>query len=198
AADCADSCQVRAGTGSSDGTTVLRVAARSVRSAGEMSGVGEATTARAPAAGRDRAGSPVASAGPAAIWPVFGALMLGFLLAALDQTIVATALPTIVRELGGLYHLSWVVTAYLLASTASTPLWGKLGDLHGRKRLFQIGIVLFLIGSGLCGLSQGLAQLIGFRAVQGLGAGGLFVTAQAIVADVVPPRERGRYQGMLG
>ncbi len=143
-------------------------------------------------------GSAIASPAPAEVWPVFGALMLGFLLAALDQTIVATALPTIVRELGGLYQLSWVVTAYLLAATASTPLWGKLGDLYGRKRIFQMVIGLFLFGSGLCGVSQNLAQLIGFRAVQGLGAGGLFVTAQAIVADIVPPRERGRYQGVLG
>src|SRR5262249_35940111 len=139
-----------------------------------------------------------ASSGLGKRWPVFGALMLGFLLAALDQTIVATALPTIVRELGGLYQLAWVVTAYLLASTASTPIWGKLGDLYGRKRMFQLVIGLFLVGSGLCGLSQSLPQLVGFRALQGLGAGGLFVTAQAIVADLVPPRERGRYQGLLG
>src|SRR5215210_4885454 len=151
-----------------------------------------------PLQGSDPPGAPVASPGPAGVWPVFGALMLGFLLAALDQTIVATALPTIVRDLGDLYNLSWVVTAYLLASTACTPLWGKLGDLHGRKRIFQTVIVLFLFGSVLCGLSQSLAQLIGFRAVQGLGAGGLFVTAQALVADIVPPRERGRYQGLLG
>src|SRR5882762_10790604 len=120
------------------------------------------------------------------------------LLAALDQTIVATALPRIVSDLGGLEHLSWVVTSYLLASTASTPLWGKLGDLYGRRRLFQICIVIFLIGSALAGLSQNMIQLIAFRAVQGLGGGGLMVLAQAIVGDVVPPRERGRYQGIFG
>ncbi|MEX1004722.1 MAG: MDR family MFS transporter [Acidimicrobiia bacterium] len=129
---------------------------------------------------------------------IFGGLMLGMALAALDQTIVATALPTITGELGGLEHLSWVVTAYLLAATVSTPLYGKLGDLYGRKRLFQIAIVIFLIGSVLSGLSQNMIQLIAFRAVQGLGGGGLMVLAQAIVADVVSPRERGRYQGYFG
>jgi EmrB/QacA subfamily drug resistance transporter len=131
-------------------------------------------------------------------WLIIGALLVGMLLAALDQTIVATALPTIVSDLGGLSHLSWVVTAYLLASTASTPLWGKLGDLYGRKRLFQLSIVIFLIGSALAGLSANMTQLIAFRAVQGLGGGGLMVLAQAIVGDVVPPRDRGRYQGVFG
>src|SRR3546814_7792502 len=115
-------------------------------------------------------------------------------LASLDQTIVATALPTITGELGGLDHLSWVVTSYLLASTVSTPLYGKLGDLYGRKRLFQISIVIFLAGSILSGLAQDMGQLIAFRAVQGLGGGGLIVLAQAIIADVVSPRERGRYR----
>ncbi|MEV5526918.1 MDR family MFS transporter [Streptomyces prunicolor] len=127
-----------------------------------------------------------------------GALLLGLLLAALDQTIVSTALPTIVSDLGGLEHLSWVVTAYLLASTAATPLWGKLGDQYGRKRLFQIAIVIFLIGSALCGAAQNMPQLIGFRALQGLGGGGLIVLSMAIVGDVVSPRERGRYQGLFG
>ncbi|GAA3991387.1 MFS transporter [Streptomyces plumbiresistens] len=127
-----------------------------------------------------------------------GALLLGMLLAALDQTIVSTALPTIVSELGGLEHLSWVVTAYLLASTAATPLWGKLGDQYGRKRLFQIAIVIFLIGSALCGAAQDMTQLIAFRALQGLGGGGLMVLSMAIVGDLVPPRERGRYQGLFG
>ncbi|MFI6929413.1 DHA2 family efflux MFS transporter permease subunit [Streptomyces sp. NPDC050287] len=120
------------------------------------------------------------------------------LLAALDQTIVSTALPTIVSELGGLDHLSWVVTAYLLASTAATPLWGKLGDQYGRKRLFQIAIVIFLVGSALCGAAQNMPQLIGFRALQGAGGGGLMVLSMAIVGDLVPPRERGRYQGLFG
>jgi EmrB/QacA subfamily drug resistance transporter len=132
------------------------------------------------------------------LYVILGALMLAMLLAALDQTIVSTALPTIVSDLGGLNHLSWVVTAYLLASTASTPLWGKLGDQYGRKRLFQASIVLFLIGSALCGLSQDMTELIGFRGLQGLGGGGLMVLVVAIVGDVVPPRERGRYQGLFG
>ncbi|HEY1977694.1 MAG TPA: MFS transporter [Candidatus Baltobacteraceae bacterium] len=129
---------------------------------------------------------------------IFGALLLGMLLAALDQTIVSTALPTIARDLGGLDQLSWVVTGYLLASTVSTPLWGKLGDLLGRKAIFQSCIVIFLIGSALCGLSHNILELILFRALQGLGGGGLMVTAQAIIADVVSPRERGRYQGVFG
>ncbi|MFJ7422544.1 DHA2 family efflux MFS transporter permease subunit [Streptomyces uncialis] len=127
-----------------------------------------------------------------------GALLLGMLLASLDQTIVSTALPTIVSDLGGLDHLSWVVTAYLLASTAATPLWGKLGDQYGRKRLFQTAVVIFLIGSALCGIAQNMPQLIGFRALQGLGGGGLMVLSMAIVGDLVPPRERGRYQGLFG
>ncbi|WP_129309393.1 MDR family MFS transporter [Streptomyces sp. L2] len=127
-----------------------------------------------------------------------GALLLGLLLAALDQTIVSTALPTIVSDLGGLEHLSWVVTAYLLASTAATPLWGKLGDQYGRKRLFQTAIVIFLIGSALCGAAQNMPQLIAFRALQGLGGGGLMVLSMAIVGDIVPPRDRGRYQGLFG
>ncbi|WP_327119060.1 MDR family MFS transporter [Streptomyces sp. NBC_01341] len=127
-----------------------------------------------------------------------GALLLGLLLAALDQTIVSTALPTIVSELGGLEHLSWVVTAYILAATAATPLWGKLGDQYGRKKLFLTAIVIFLIGSALCGVARNLPQLIGFRAVQGLGGGGLIVLSTAIVGDIVAPRERGKYQGLFG
>ncbi|MEU5645237.1 MDR family MFS transporter [Streptomyces milbemycinicus] len=127
-----------------------------------------------------------------------GALLLGMLISALDQTIVSTALPTIVSDLGGMSHLSWVVTAYLLASTAATPLWGKLGDQYGRKRLFQAAIVIFLIGSALCGLAQNMSQLIAFRALQGLGGGGLMVLSMAIVGDIVPPRDRGRYQGLFG
>lgn len=129
---------------------------------------------------------------------IFGALALGMLLASLDQTIVATALPTIVGDLGGLDQLSWVVTAYLLTSTVSTPLWGKLGDLYGRKRLFEAAILIFLIGSALAGLSRNMPELIGFRALQGFGGGGLIVTAQALVGDVVSPRERGKYQGVFG
>ena len=133
-----------------------------------------------------------------ALTTVFAALMLGMFLAALDQTIVATALPTIVGDLGGLNHLSWVVTAYLLASTVSTPIYGKLGDMYGRKPVFQAAILIFLAGSMLAGLSQTMGQLIAFRAIQGVGAGGLIVSAQAIIADIVPPRERGRYMGLIG
>ncbi len=129
---------------------------------------------------------------------IFGALMLVLLLASLDQTIVSTALPTIVGDLGGIQHLSWVVTAYLLASTISAPLYGKLGDLYGRKVVLQTAIVIFLIGSALCGLSQDMTQLIVFRALQGLGGGGLIVTSIAVVGDIIPPRERGKYQGFFG
>ncbi len=129
---------------------------------------------------------------------IYAALAMGMLLAALDQTIVSTALPTIVGDLGGLNHYSWVVTAYLLASTISQPIYGKLGDLYGRKRIFQAAIGIFLAGSALCGISQNMLELTGFRGLQGLGAGGLMVTALAIIGDVVPPRERGRYQGYMG
>ncbi len=124
--------------------------------------------------------------------------MLVLLLAALDSTIVATALPTIVGDLGGLERLSWVTSAYLLAQTAVTPLYGKLGDQLGRKRVLQSAIVLFLVGSGLCGLAGSMTELIAFRAVQGLGAGGLIVLVQSTVGDIVSPRERGRYQGLFG
>lgn len=129
---------------------------------------------------------------------IFSGLMLGMLLAALDGTIVATALPTIVGELGGIDQLAWVVTAYLLTTTVSTPVYGKLGDLLGRKRLFQVAIAVFTVGSALCGVAGSMGALIAFRAVQGLGAGGLIVLGQAIIADVVTPRERGRYQGYFG
>jgi EmrB/QacA subfamily drug resistance transporter len=129
---------------------------------------------------------------------IIGALMLGMLLAALDQTIVSTALPTIVGDLKGGSHIAWVITAYLLATTVSTPLWGKLGDQYGRKIFFQAAIVIFLVGSILAGLSTSMIELIAFRAVQGLGSGGLMVGAQAIVGDIVSPRERGRYVGLFG
>src|SRR5260221_8041114 len=125
-------------------------------------------------------------------------LLLGMLLAALDQTIVATALPTIAGDLHSLSKLSWIVTAYLLALTVSTPLWGKLGDLYGRKTYFQAAIVIFLIGSVLAGVSQTITELIIFRAIQGIGGGGLMVGAQTIIGDIVPPRDRGRYQGFFG
>jgi EmrB/QacA subfamily drug resistance transporter len=126
------------------------------------------------------------------------ALLLVLLLASLDQTIVSTALPTIVGDLGGLSHLSWVVTAYLLASTVVTPLYGKLGDLYGRKVMLRVAIGLFLVGSALCGLSQSMTELIAFRAVQGLGGGGLIVTTMAAVGDIIAPRDRGKYQGLFG
>jgi EmrB/QacA subfamily drug resistance transporter len=129
---------------------------------------------------------------------VISALMLTMLLAALDQTIVSTALPTIVDEFGGVNHLSWVVTSYLLAITIVTPLYGKLGDLYGRKVVLQGALILFLIGSALCGLAEGMTELIAFRAIQGLGGGGLLVSAQAAIGDVVSPRERGRYLGLFG
>ena len=129
---------------------------------------------------------------------VISGLMLVMLLASLDQTIVSTALPTIVGDLGGLEHLSWVVTAYLLARTAVTPLYGKLGDLYGRKIVLQGALVLFLVGSALCGLAQGMAELIVFRAIQGLGGGGLMVTAQAVIGDVVAAARARPVQGLFG
>ena len=134
----------------------------------------------------------------ASVRVVFAGLMLVMLMASLDQTIVATALPTIVGDLGGLTQLSWVVTAYLLAQTVVTPLYGKLGDMLGRKVVLQFALVLFLIGSALCGLSQNMTQLILFRGLQGLGGGGLMVSTMAAIGDVVSPRERGRYQGYFG
>src|SRR3954462_3383657 len=127
----------------------------------------------------------------------FAGLLLAMLLASLDQTIVATALPTIVRDLGGLDQLSWVVTAYLLGATVSMPLWGRASDLYGRKALFMAAIAVFLTGSALSGASGSLGQLVAFRALQGLGAGGLMTLAMAIVGDIVAPRERGRYQGYI-
>ncbi|BBH67248.1 MFS transporter [Actinoplanes sp. OR16] len=129
---------------------------------------------------------------------VFVAILLGMLLAALDQTIVSTALPTIVADLGGAGHMSWVVTAYLLAETIATVLAGKFGDLFGRKVVFQISALVFVIGSALCGLVQDMLMLVGARVIQGVGAGGLMVTAMALIADVIPLRERGKYQGALG
>lgn len=125
------------------------------------------------------------------------ALMVTMMLAMLDNMIVGTAMPTIVGELGGLEHLSWVVTSYTLATAASTPIWGKVGDMYGRKGAFLSSIVLFLTGSALSGMAQDMGQLIAFRAVQGLGAGGLMVGVMAIIGDLVPPRERGKYQGMM-
>src|SRR6476619_5557085 len=125
-------------------------------------------------------------------------ILLGMLLSALDQTIVATALPTIVGDLGGAGHMSWVVTAYMLAETISTVLAGKFGDLFGRKRVFQLSVLIFIVGSFFCGMAWDMTTLIAFRAVQGIGAGGLAVTATALIGEVIPLRERGKYQGALG
>ncbi|MGW0082084.1 MDR family MFS transporter [Streptomyces sp. NPDC003393] len=145
---------------------------------------------------------PETETGPAGKQPksvrvVLLALMIAMMLAMLDNMIVGTAMPTIVGELGGLQHLSWVVTAYTLATAAATPLWGKLGDMYGRKGAFLTSIVIFLVGSALSGMAQNMGELIGFRAIQGLGAGGLMVGVMAIIGDLIPPRERGKYQGMM-
>ncbi|WP_241845304.1 MDR family MFS transporter [Streptomyces silvensis] len=134
---------------------------------------------------------------PRSVRVVIFALMVAILLAMLDNMIVAPAMPTIVGDLGGLEHLSWVVTAYTLATAASTPIWGKVGDMYGRKGAFLSSIVVFLVGSALSGLAQDMGQLIAFRAVQGLGAGGLMVGVMAIIGELVPPRERGKYMGMM-
>jgi EmrB/QacA subfamily drug resistance transporter len=158
---------------------------------------------RSPADQPAAVGAAPAEAGPQyfshrQILVILSGVMAGMLLFALDQGIVGTALPRIVSELGGLDKLSWVVTAYLLTSTASTPLWGKISDLYGRRRIFQVAIAIFLLGSALSGLSQNMTELIAFRALQGAGGGGLFAIALSIIGDVIPPRERGRYQGYFG
>jgi EmrB/QacA subfamily drug resistance transporter len=150
------------------------------------------------AASASVAAFPSAAVGRPRLRLIFAGLLLVMLLAALDQTIVATALPTIVGDLGGLSHISWVTSAFLLGQTAVTPIYGKLGDLYGRKRILQSAVILFLVGSALCGQAGGMTELIAFRAIQGLGAGGLIVLTQAVVGDVVPPRERGKYQGLFG
>src|ERR1700752_3641761 len=149
------------------------------------------------------AATPDVESGSALISPrrrnfVFLAIMLGMLMAALDQTIVATALPTIVADLGDAGHQSWVVTSYLLASTIITALAGRLGDLFGRKRVFQAAVTIFVVGSALCGISQSMAMLVGARALQGLGGGAITVTATALIGEIIPLRDRGRYQGALG
>lgn len=167
-----------------------------------------AVTSETPVADHPGTGTPPPSSAPAPDTPVevsrqrmnlvFVAVALGMLLAALDQTIVSTALPTIVGDLGGAGHLSWVITGYLLAETVATALVGKFGDLFGRKAMFLVSVVVFLVGSFFCGFATSMTWLIGWRAVQGLGAGGLMVTASALIADVIPLRERGRYQGAMG
>src|SRR6266851_2801528 len=132
------------------------------------------------------------------ILAIYSGLMVTLLLAALDQTIVATALPRIVSDLGGITQYSWVFTAYMLATTVTVPLYGKLGDVYGRRPLFLAAISIFLVGSALCGAAHGMTQLVLFRAIQGLGAGGLFPLALATIGNIVPPRDRGRYQGLIG
>ncbi|HEV2529980.1 MAG TPA: MDR family MFS transporter [Thermomicrobiales bacterium] len=132
------------------------------------------------------------------IMKVMAGILAGVFLGALDQSVVGTALPRITSELGGLNHLSWVVTAYLLTSTAVTPLWGKISDLYGRRLIFQISIGIFIIGSLLCGVAQDMFQLIVFRAIQGIGGGGLFALGLAIIGDIIPPRDRGKYGGLFG
>ncbi|WEH36738.1 MFS transporter [Streptomyces sp. AM 4-1-1] len=177
------------------------------RPAGADGGPGPGTsaaTAPAPAAGPRTAPppgappAPIVELGPRQVRMIFLGLMLTLLLAALDQMIVATALPKIVGELHGLEKMSWAVTAYLLASTIGLPIYGKLGDLFGRKGVFQFAIIVFVIGSALAGWSRTMNELIAFRAVQGVGGGGLMIGVQAIIADVVPPRERGRFMGLIG
>jgi EmrB/QacA subfamily drug resistance transporter len=163
-----------------------------------MASATPASSGGAPPPGAKEGNGVLPDLGRRRILVIIGALMLGMLLAALDQTIVSTALPTIVGDLKGGSHIAWVVTAYLLATTVSTPVWGKLGDQYGRKIFFQAAIVIFLIGSVLSGLSNSMVMLIAFRAVQGLGSGGLMVGAQAIVGDIVSPRERGKYMGFFG
>ena len=148
------------------------------------------------AAGAASSAVPVTAA-PTRLWVVMGGALLAMVLAALDQNIVNTALPRMVGDLGGMDHLSWVVTAFMLTSTATTPLYGKMSDLYGRRTLFFVAIITFLAGSLLCGAAQSMGQLIAFRALQGLGAGGLLTLAQAAIGDVVSPRERPRYQGLF-
>jgi EmrB/QacA subfamily drug resistance transporter len=132
------------------------------------------------------------------ILAIYSGLMVTLLLAALDQTIVSTALPRIVGDLGGLTQYSWVFTAYLLATTVTVPIYGKLGDVYGRRPLFIIAICIFLLGSALCGVAQGMTELVIFRAIQGVGAGGLIPLSLAVIGNIVPPRDRGRYQGLIG
>src|SRR5678809_312924 len=131
-------------------------------------------------------------------WMILTGVILAMLLSSLDQTIVSTAMPTIVQELHGLEHISWVFTAYMLGSTVTVPIYGKLSDLFGRKKLYLVGIGIFLGGSVLCGLSQTMGQLIFFRGLQGIGGGAIMVNSFAIIGDVFPPAERGKYQGIMG
>src|SRR5690606_4935458 len=170
---------------------------------GERDVGGTALASAQPAPAPPASDLPPARPAPAGLSPrrvrlVFFALMLALLLAALEQMIVATALPRIVGELHGLDRMSWAITAYLLTSTIGLPVYGKLGDLLGRKGVFQFAIVVFVVGSALAGRAQTMDQLIAYRAVQGVGAGGLMIGVQAIIADIVPARQRGRFMGLIG
>lgn len=131
-------------------------------------------------------------------WAILSGVILAMLLSSLDQTIVSTAMPTIVQELHGMEHISWVFTAYMLGSTVTVPVYGKLSDLFGRRSLYLVGIGIFLGGSALCGFSQNMTQLILFRGLQGIGGGAMMVNSFAIIGEVFPPAERGRYQGLIG
>ncbi|OLZ66347.1 MFS transporter [Streptomyces sp. IMTB 2501] len=173
------------------GSTLVTHEPVTTPAAGEGNAPREDTAAPPPPAPADRLGARRVR------WVFFG-LLLALLLAALDQMIVATALPKIVGQLHGLDRMSWAITAYLLTSTIGLPLYGKLGDLFGRKGVFQFAIAVFVVGSALAGRAQSMDQLIAFRALQGVGAGGLMIGVQAIIADIVPPRERGRYMGLIG
>ncbi|MEU0053952.1 MFS transporter [Streptomyces sp. NPDC006309] len=181
------------------GTTLVQHEAVVAPAAGRTSTAGEGHIAgEGHAAGQESAAPPLAALAPRRVRLVFLGLMLALLLAALDQMIVATALPKIVGELHGLDRMSWAITAYLLTSTIGLPLYGKLGDLVGRKGVFQFAIAVFVLGSALAGRAGTMDQLIAYRALQGVGAGGLMIGVQAIIADIVPPRERGRYMGLIG
>ncbi|MEU1134677.1 MFS transporter [Streptomyces sp. NPDC005900] len=175
------------------GTTLVKAAGRGDEAAAPAPGARQAGQQPPPAPG-----PPARELGPRRVRLVFCGLMLALLLAALEQMIVATALPRIVGELHGLDRMSWAITAYLLTSTITLPVYGKLGDLFGRKGVFQFAIVVFVVGSALAGWSRTMDQLIAFRALQGMGAGGLMIGVQAIIADIVPPRQRGRYMGLIG
>jgi hypothetical protein len=190
-------------TGPADSTGASPGSARngSARNGSARNGSARNGSARNGSASNGSASNGSANAGHYAdrreVMIVLPGLLMAILLAMLDQLIVGTALPRIVGSLGGVTHLAWVVTAYVLASTVTTPFYGKLGDMYGRKKLFIFAIVIFLVGSALSGLSQNMEQLIGFRALQGLGAGGLMVGAMATLGDIVAPRERGRYMSYM-
>lgn len=185
------------GEGESSGSQLVHESAESAGNTKSTEDAKSAESAESGKAAKGAKGAKGAEPKQRSTYLVVLSLMIAVLLAMLDNMIVGTAMPTIVGELGGLEHLSWVVTAYTLTTAASTPIWGKLGDMFGRKSVFLISIVIFLAGSMTSGAAQTMGQLIGFRALQGLGAGGLMVGAMAIMGDLVSPRERGKYMGMM-